>query len=245
MAIPPLLTLSAGVRIPQLAYDLTGLPGSEAPKAVRTALEVGYRAFEVADEAELADSDVPREDLFLATRPSLHGYGAVLRAFEGRSGFDLVLLPGLAADFVGTWRALVRLREEGRVRAIGVADLPESALRRLIDETDVVPALHQFELHPWRQQVPLREFHAERGIVNAATSPLGRGSLLADETVTALAAKYGKTPAQVVLRWHLQLGTVAVLRAEPAATSRIREHFEITDFELADDDLVVLAELDS
>jgi diketogulonate reductase-like aldo/keto reductase len=245
MAIPPLLTLSAGVRIPQLAYDLAGVPGPEVAKAVRTALEVGYRAFEVTGEADLDASDVPREDLFVATRPSVHGYDAVLRAFDGRSGFDLVLLPGLAADFVGTWRALVRLREEGRTRAIGAADLPESVLRRLIDETGVVPALHQVELHPWRQQVPLREFHGERGIVTAASSPLGRGSLLADETVTALAAKYGKTPAQIVLRWHLQLGTVAVLRAEPAATSRIREHLEITDFELADDDLVVLAELDS
>ncbi len=243
MAVPPLLTLSAGIRIPQLAYDLAGVP--EAAKAVRAALEVGYRAFEVTDEAELAGSDVPREDLFIATRPSVHGYDAVLRAFDRRSGFDLVLLPGLAADFVGTWRALLRLREEGRTSAIGVADLPESALRRLIDETGVVPALHQVELHPWRQQVPLREFHAERGILTAASSPLGRGSLPSDETVTALAAKYGKTPAQIVLRWHVQLGTVAVLRAEPAATSRVREHFEITDFELADDDLMVLAELDS
>lgn len=241
MAIPPLLTLSAGVRIPQLVCDIAGVP---EPKAVRAALEVGYRAFEVTDEAELADSDVPREDLFVVTLPPAHGYDAVLRTFEDRSGFDLVLLPGLGADFVDTWRALVRLREEGRVRAIGVADLPESALRRLIEETGVIPALNQVELHPWRQQVPLREFHAERGILTAATSPLGRGSLLADETVTGLAAKYGKTPAQIVLRWHLQLGTVAVLRAEPAATSRVREHFEITDFELADDDLVVLAELD-
>lgn len=233
MAVPPLLTLSAGVRIPQLALDVTG-----APQAVPAAFETGYRAFETA-----VTETVPRDDLFLITRSPVHGYDAVLRAF-GSARFDLALLPGPGADLLGTWRALAHLLAQGQVRAIGVADLPESTLRRLIDETGVVPALHQVELHPWHQQVPLREFHAERGIVTAASSPLGRGTLLADETVTALAAKYGKSPAQLVLRWHVQLGTVAVLRWEPAAASRIREHSEITDFELADDDLAALADLD-
>ncbi len=238
MAVPPLLTLSAGIRIPQLALDVVG-----APQAVPAALETGYRAFETAVTDTFA-SDVPRDDLFLITRSPVHGYDAVLRAF-GSASFDLALLPGPGADLLGTWRALAHLRAEGQVRAIGVADLPESTLRRLIDETGVVPAVHQVELHPWHQQVPLREFHTERGIVTAASSPLGRGALLADETVTALAAKYGKSPAQLVLRWHVQLGTVAVLRWEPAAASRIREHTEITDFELADDDLAALADLDS
>jgi diketogulonate reductase-like aldo/keto reductase len=155
---------------------------------------------------------------------------------------DLCLLKGPQVT-VDAWRALGGLRDDGRVRAIGVADAPAAGLRRLIGETGVVPAINQVELHPWLQQVPLREFHETHGIVTGASSPLARGALLVDETVTALAAKYGKAPAQIVLRWHVQLGTVPVPRS--ATTTRIRENFEVFDFELAEDDLVVLAELDN
>ena len=255
MAEPPLLTLSGGVRIPQLSAGVSGAPAPETARVVRIALEVGYRGVDTAagNEAEvgaaIAASEVAREDLFVTTRPPGHGYDETLRAFDlslaafGLDRLDLYLVPGPAAGALDTWRALVRLHGEGRVRAIGVSDFPESALRRLIDETGVAPALNQVELHPWRQQVPLREFQATHGILTGATSPLARGVPLGDETVKALAAKYGKTPAQIVLRWHLQLGVAAVPKS--AIVSRIRDNFEITDFELADDDVMVLSELDN
>jgi diketogulonate reductase-like aldo/keto reductase len=134
------------------------------------------------------------------------------------------------------------MHAEGRIRAIGVAGLGLAELRRLIDETGTVPAVHQIELNPWQQQVPLREFHGRHGILTGAARPFGRGTP-ADETVTSLAAKYGKTPAQIVLRWHLQTGALPVPKS--LVPARIRENFAVFDFELADDDLTVLAELDT
>ncbi|MGV9360671.1 aldo/keto reductase [Amycolatopsis sp. NPDC003731] len=255
MAVPPSLALSVGVRIPQLLFGVAGLSPSEIGRAVRIALDTGYRGIdttpgsETAVGAVLAAAEVPREDLFVSVHVPAQGYDNARRAADQALAAlqleraDLCLLEGTKGAFTDTWRALSRLRADGRARAIGVAGFGVAELRRLIDATGAVPSVNQVELHPWLQQVPLREFHAERGIVTAAASPAANAALLSDETVTALAAKYGKTPAQIVLRWHLQNGTVAV--AASATTTRTRENFGIFDFELADDDLAVVAELDN
>ncbi|WP_372665274.1 aldo/keto reductase [Amycolatopsis kentuckyensis] len=253
MAVPPSLALSDGVRIPQLLFGVTGLTPAETGRAVRIALDVGYRGFDTAPGTEAAVgaalAGTPRDELFVSFKVPAQGYDAARRAADqaltalGAERADLCLLDGTKGAFTDTWRALSRLRADGRVRAVGVAGFGVAELRRLIDATGAVPVLNQVELHPWLQQLPLREFHTERGIVTAASSPAANAGLLADETVTALAAKYGKTPAQIVLRWHLQAGTVAV--AASATTTRTRENYGIFDFELADDDLAVVAELDN
>jgi 2,5-diketo-D-gluconate reductase A len=255
MAVPPSLALSDGVRVPQLLFGVAGLAAAEIGRALRIALDTGYRGIDTSPGTEpavgaaLAASDVPRAELFVSVKVPARGYDTARRAADEALGAlqveraDLGLLDGTNGAFTDSWRALSRLRAEGRIRAIGVAGFGLSELRRLIDATGTVPAVNLVELHPWLQQLPLREFHADRGIVTAASSPAANAGLLADETVTALAAKYGKTPAQIVLRWHLQAGTIAVAAA--ATTTRIRENFGIFDFELADDDLAVVAELDN
>jgi diketogulonate reductase-like aldo/keto reductase len=255
MAVPPSLALSDGVRLPQLLFGVAGLSAAEIGRAVRIALDTGYRAIDTAPGAEtavgavLAAAEVPREELFVSVHVPAQGYDTARRAADRAlealqlERADLCLLDGTNGAFTDTWRALSRLRADGRARAVGVAGFGVSELRRLIDATGSVPAVNQVELHPWLQQLPLREFHTRHGIVTAAASPAANAALLSDETVTALAAKYGKTPAQIVLRWHLQNDTVAV--AASATTTRIRENFGIFDFELADDDLAVVAELDN
>lgn len=255
MAVPPSLALSDGVRIPQLLFGVAGLTAAETGRAVRIALDTGYRGIDTSPGTEeavgaaLATAEIPRDELFVSVKVPAQGYDTARRAADRALAAlqveraDLCLLDGTKGAFTDTWRALSRLRADGRVRALGVAGFGVAELRRLIDATGAVPAVNLVELHPWLQQVPLREFHTERGIVTAASSPAANAGLLADETVTALAAKYGKTPAQIVLRWHLQAGTVAV--ASSATTTRTRENFGIFDFELADDDLAVVAELDN
>ena len=145
-------------------------------------------------------------------------------------------------NYVDTWRALEKLHADGRVRAVGVSNFQAPHLRRLLDETEIVPAVNQVELHPNLQQAALREFHAEHGIVTEAWSPLAQGALLSEVIVTSLAAKYGKSPAQIVLRWHLHLGNVVIPKS--VTPSRIAENIDVFDFELADDDMTVISELD-
>ncbi|MBB4683680.1 aldo/keto reductase [Amycolatopsis jiangsuensis] len=261
MAVPPLLTLNNSVTVPQLGFGVYKVHAAEAEKVVSTAIEAGYRSIDTAtlygNEAEVGAavraSGLPREEFFVTTKlwNSDHGYDNALRAFDrstealGLGVVDLYLIhwpqPGLDR-YVETWRALEQLLRDGRVRAIGVSNFGVAHLRRLLDETDVVPAVNQVELHPWLQQAPLREFHAAHGIATEAWGPLARGRMLGAPVLTALAAKYGKTPAQLVLRWHLQLGTIAIPKS--AHPARMRENLAVFDFELAEDDLAALAELD-
>ena len=146
-------------------------------------------------------------------------------------------------QYVATWRAFEKLFADGRVRAIGVSNFQIPHLARLLEETDVVPAVNQIELHPDLQQQDLRRFDAEWGIVTEAWSPLGQGRALGHPVIRELAGKYGKTPAQVVLRWHLQLGNVVIPKSVTPA--RIRENIDVFDFELAADDLAAIGELDT
>lgn len=258
----PEVKLSGGVSIPQVGYGVFQIPPAETARAVAAALDSGYRSIDTAaaygNEAGVGDavraSGIPREDLFVTTKVwnSDHGYDSTLAAFDRSlralrmDHVDLYLihwpLPG-RDRYLETWRALEHLLAEGRVRAIGVSNFHVPHLQRLIDSANVVPAVNQIELHPYLPQTHLRTFHAENGIATEAWSPLAQGALLADQAITGLSSKYGKSPAQIVLRWHVQLGTVVIPKSVTPA--RMRENIDVFDFELAEDDLLVLAELDN
>ncbi|WP_169946204.1 aldo/keto reductase [Microbispora sp. H11081] len=256
------ITLNNGVRMPQLGFGVWRVADDEAEKAVATALECGYRSIDTAklyrnEEGvgrALRASGIPREELFVTTKlwNDEHGYDETLRAFDasmGRLGLetlDLYLIhwPVPQQDrYVETWKALEKLYADGRVRAIGVSNFTVDTLERLLAETGVVPALNQIELHPQLAQRELRAFDAERGIATEAWSPLGQGKGLLDLPILAeIGAKYGKTAAQVVLRWHVQLGNVVIPKS--VTPSRIKENIEVFDFELSPEDMAAVDGLD-
>ncbi|HEY1157307.1 MAG TPA: aldo/keto reductase, partial [Arthrobacter sp.] len=192
-------------------------------------------------------------DVFITTKVwnDHHGYDATIRAFDdsmvnlGLDYVDLYLIhwpcprKGL---FTETYRALETLYREGRVRAIGVSNFQPAHLDRLLQAAEVVPAVNQVELHPWLQQEELRRRHSELGIRTEAWSPLGRGEVLADPVIQACAAEHGRTPAQVILRWHMQLGNIAIPKASSEA--RIRENLDVFGFRLSDRDMTAINALD-
>ncbi|WP_457962517.1 aldo/keto reductase [Arthrobacter sp. D1-29] len=200
-----------------------------------------------------ASPGMSRNDLFITTKVwnDDQGYDATLRAFDtsmvnlGLDYVDMYLIHwpcprrGL---FTETYRAMETLYREGKVRAIGVCNFQPAHLDRLLDSAEVVPAVNQIELHPWLQQAELREKHQGLGIRTEAWSPLGRGRVLADPVVQACAAEHGRTPAQVILRWHIQLGNIAIPKASSEA--RIRENMDIFGFKLSERDMAALAELE-
>jgi len=256
------LKLTNGVTMPQLGFGVWQVPDEEATSVVAEALQAGYRSIDTAAAygnesgvgAAIAQSDVDRDELFVTTKlwNSEHGHDSALRAFDesmkklGLDVLDLYLIhwPTPARDlYVDTWKAFVRLQEEGRVRAIGVSNFQPAHLRRLADETGVVPAVNQIELHPYFQQGELRAFHAEHGILTEAWSPLGQGGeLLKDPVVAEIAERHGRSAAQVVLRWHVQLGNVVIPKS--VTPSRIRENIAVFDFELSDTEVAALSTLD-
>ena len=257
----PALRLNNGVEIPQVGFGVFLIPETETKTAVTTALAAGYRHIDTAklyqNETEvgeaIAESGLPREELFVTTKVwnSEQGYEPAIESFEasmGRLGLDVLDLllihwPVPELDrYVETWRAFEKLYADGRVRAIGVSNFHIPHLQRLLDEGSVVPAVNQIELHPQLPQAELREFHAQHGIVTEAWSPLARGgAVLADPTVTTIAERAGKSPAQVLLRWSLQLGNVVLPRS--VTPSRIAENLELFDFSLTEDDMAALAGL--
>ncbi|WP_133913821.1 aldo/keto reductase [Streptomyces sp. NBC_00582] len=258
--VPPII-LNNGVEMPQLGFGVWQVPDDEAERAVSTALEAGYRSIDTAaiygnEEGTgkaITASGVPREDIFLTTKlwNSDQGYDATLRAFDtsleklGLEYVDLYLIhwPLPARDrYVDTYKAFEKLYGDGRVRAIGVSNFPVEQLGRLLDETSVIPAVNQIELHPHLQQHALRAFHAEQGIATEAWSPLGQGKgLLEVPAIVAIAQKHNRTPAQVVLRWHLQIGNVVIPKS--VTPSRIRENIEVFDFSLDTEDLAAISAL--
>ena len=260
MTSVPNVSLSTGtttIDIPQLGFGVWQVPDAEVTDAVATALEVGYRSIDTAAAYQnedgvgraLARTDVPREEIFLTTKVwnDEHGYEATLRAFDasakrlGQEVVDLYLIhwPVPSKDaYVDTWRALLELRSQGRIRAAGVCNFQPAHLQRLLDETGELPALNQIELHPRLQQTELRAFHAQHGVVTEDWSPLASGELLSDPVIAGIAQRLSRTPAQVILRWHLQLGNVVIPKS--VTPSRIAENFAIFDFELEPADLAAI-----
>ncbi|MGW4542242.1 aldo/keto reductase [Streptomyces chartreusis] len=258
--VPPII-LNNGVEMPQLGFGVWQVPDAEATRAVGTALEAGYRSIDTAaiygNEAgtgrAIAASGVPREDIFVTTKlwNGDQGYDSTLRAFDtsleklGLEYVDLYLIhwPAPSRDkYVDTYKAFEKLHADGRIRAIGVSNFLPEHLERLLGETSVVPAVNQIELHPHLQQHTSRALHAERGIATEAWSPLGSGKgLLEVPAIVAIAQKHGRTPAQVVLRWHLQIGNVVIPKS--VTPSRIKENIEVFDFSLDDEDLAAISAL--
>ena len=265
MTTVPHLELSTGtatIGIPQLGFGVWQVPDDEVDAAIATALEVGYRSIDTArlygnEEGvgrAIAATELSRDELFVTTKVwnDDHGFDSTLAAFDGsmaRLGLDVLDLflihwPTPARDkYVDTWKALLRLREDGRVRAVGVCNFEIEHLQRLHDETGEFPAINQVELHPYLQQTELRAFHADHGILTEAWSPLASGgSVLEDAVVRRIADKHGVTPAQAILRWHLQIGNVVIPKS--VTPSRIAENFDLFGFELDDEDLAAFPPLD-
>ena len=257
----PSLTLSDGIEVPQLGFGVFRVPPKKTQSAVELALEAGYRHIDTAAAyrnekevgAALAASGLLREDYFVSTKlwNSEQGHDSTLAAFEAsldRLGLDHVDLYLIhwpvptEGRFVNTWRAFERIHGEEAARTIGVSNFRIEDLELLERETETRPMINQVELHPRFQQAELRAWHAKQGIATEAWSPLARGDLLFDETIVRLAASRGKTPAQVILRWHLQLGNVIIPKSVTPA--RIRENIDLFDFELSAAELASIGALD-
>ena len=258
----PSIQLNDGRSIPQLGFGVFKLPPADTEQVVGQALQAGYRHIDTAaiygnEEGvgkAIAASGIPRDELFITTKlwNDAQGTESALRAIDdslaklGLDHVDLYLVhwPAPKLDkYVETWRALERIREEGRARSIGVANFHIHHLQRLAQETATVPAVNQVELHPWLPQTAVRQYDEAQGIVTEAWSPLARGRILGNPTLDALAAKHGVSPAQVVIRWQLQLGNVVIPKSSTPA--RIRENLDVFGFELDADDLAAIAALET
>ena len=262
MTFAPTTTMNDGREIPVIGFGVWQVPDDVVVDAALAALECGYRHIDTAylylnergvGEA-LRRSGVDRNDVFITTKVwnTDHGYDETLRAFDKSTGLlgidevDLYLIhwPTPARDiYLDSWRALIRLREEGRARSIGVSNFHEAHLRKIIDETGVIPAINQIELHPWLPQAHMRDVDTRLGIRTEAWSPLGSGRLIDDLVIAEVARKHGKTTAQVMVRWSLQLGNI--VRPKSVTPARIAENIDVFDFELDDADMAAIASLDS
>ncbi|GAA4345001.1 diketogulonate reductase-like aldo/keto reductase [Actinomadura luteofluorescens] len=258
----PNVDLIDGTAMPQLGFGVFQVGDDEAESAVAVALRNGYRSIDTASVygneegvgRALRASELPREELFITSKVwnSDQGYDATLRAYEaslrrlGLEYLDLYLIhwPMPGRDmYVETWRALERLKHDGRVRSIGVSNFTVPTLRRVLDEADVVPAVNQIELHPYFQQDGMRAFHRDHGIRTEAWAPLGQGhGLLDDPALDRIAGAHGRTPAQIALRWHLEIGNVVIPKS--ATPSRIAENIDVFGFRLTPDDMKTLGEMD-
>jgi len=261
MSAVPSLVMNNGLQIPQVGFGVFLVPPEETKQAVAEALKAGYRLIDTAQGyrneegvgAAIAESDVSRDELFITTKltNSQHGYDTTLAAFDGSmeklgiDGLDLFLihwpLP-MFDEYVETWRAFEKLLADGRVRSIGVSNFEIPHLERLFAETDVTPAVNQIELHPEFPQEELREFHQEHGILTESWGPLGQGKgLLENPHIVEVARRKGRTPAQVVLRWHVQLGCVVIPKS--VHPDRMRENIDLFDFELDDGDMAEISKV--
>ena len=243
MTSSPTLTFNDGNTIPQLGYGVWQVEDDVAEKVVRQAFEAGFRHIDTAkiygNESgvgrAIASSGLSAEEIFITTKlwNADQGYESTLAAFEesmdrlGLETLDLYLIHWQQPKqdkFVDTWKALIELKKRGRVKSIGVSNFTVEGLQRIIDETGVVPAINQVELHPFFNQAELRAFNASKGILTQAWSPLGQGGeLLENATVAEIAAKHDATPAQVVIAWHLAIGNVVIPKS--VTESRIQENF--------------------
>lgn len=253
MAQVPEITLHDSHIIPQLGLGVWQVPDDEAAKAVTTALSAGYRLIDTAAiygneqgvGTAIAEAHCARDELFITTKiwNARHGHDEALRAFDesmsklGLDHLDLLLIhwpTPMKNLYVDTWKAMVKLKEEGRVRSIGVSNFKIPHLERIMDATGVKPVINQIELHPRLQQKDMRDFHKKYAIVTESWSPLGSGRLIEDPVLQAIAAKHGKSTAQVMLRWHVEIGCVVIPKS--VTPSRIKENINVFDFKLDADD---------
>jgi diketogulonate reductase-like aldo/keto reductase len=257
----PRLLLNDGHSLPQLGFGAWQIDNAGAPEIVGTAIRAGYRLIDTAANygnevgvgQALKRASVSRDEISVTTklRNEAHGYDQTMRAFDlsiadlGLDVLDLYLIhwpcPQRTA-YVETWRAFIELKKQGRVRSIGVSNFTADNLERIIGETGVVPAINQIELHPAFQQRSLRSVHESYGIVTQAWSPLGQGRSLADPRIQAIADRCERTPAQIVLRWHVENGFIAIPKS--TAPARIAENIDLFNFELTTTDHAVIAGLD-
>jgi 2,5-diketo-D-gluconate reductase A len=254
MSAVPTITLNNGVSIPQLGFGVFLIEPGDTKDATLAALEIGYRHIDTAEmygnEAQVGDavraSGIDRDDIFVTSKlnNSFHDYDDALNAFDQTlkelafDYLDLFLvhwpLPGVG-DFVETWKAMEEIYRSGRCRAIGVSNFQKHHLQRLFDETEIVPAVNQIEVHPYLIQDELRAFGSEHGIPTEAWSPLGRGAVLEEPTLVDIAKRHERTPAQVTLRWALQRGDIVFPKS--VNRHRMEENFDLFGFELSQDEI--------
>jgi 2,5-diketo-D-gluconate reductase A len=255
------IALNDGKRIPQLGFGVWQVDNDEVAAPVRVALDAGYRLIDTAQGYDneagvgraIRESGLPRDQLFVTSkiRTRSHGFDAALKGYDeslkamGLDRLDLFLIhwPTPARDnFVDTWKAFVRLREDGRVGSIGVSNFLPEHIERIVGDTGVTPAINQIETHPQFQQRDVRDFHRQHGIQLEAYSPLGSGAVLDNEVIEHLAAAHGRSPAQIIIRWHLQEGRVVIPKS--VTPDRIRQNRQVFDFELNDHEMAAIAGLD-
>ena len=263
MTSSPVLTFNDGNTIPQLGYGVWQVADDVAEKVVVQAFEAGFRHIDTAkiygNEAgvgrAIERSGLQPEDIFITTKlwNADQGYESTLKAFEesmerlGLQTLDMYLIHWMQPKqdkYVDTWKALIELQKQGRVKTIGVSNFTKEGLQRLIDETGVVPAINQVELHPFFNQAELREFNASKGILTEAWSPLGQGGeLLESAVIGQIAAKHDATPAQVVIAWHLAIGNVVIPKS--VTESRIQENYAALDVSLDETDVQAINSMDN
>jgi 2,5-diketo-D-gluconate reductase A len=259
----PNIELRDGNTIPQVGFGVFQIRPTDTEKAVIVALDAGYRHIDTAQMygnerevgAAIRASGLPRDEIFVTSKLNngLHRPDDARRAFDGTLAaldvdrIDLFLIhwplpTRYEGDYVSTWRTLEEFAADGRARSIGVSNFQVPHLQRLAAETDTVPAVNQIEVHPYLTNDEVRGYGAEHGIATEAWSPIAQGGVLTDPTITAIADRLGRSPAQVVLRWHLQLGNIVFPKS--TTPSRVRENIELFDFELSADDVAAISELD-
>jgi 2,5-diketo-D-gluconate reductase A len=263
MSNVPTIELNDGAKIPQLGFGVFQIDPDETAQAVKTALDIGYRHIDTAQMYEnergvgqgVRDAGVDRGDVYITSKLNngLHKPDDARRAFDstlealGTDYVDLFLihwpLPTLYdGDFVSTWQTLEEFKRDGRARSVGVSNFQVAHLERLAKETETVPAVNQIEVHPYFTNDEVRAYGQKHGIATESYSPIAQGKVLDDRVVAGIADATGKSPAQVVLRWHIDRGDIVFPKSVTAA--RVKENFEIFDFELSPDDVAALTELD-
>jgi 2,5-diketo-D-gluconate reductase A len=259
----PNITLNDGNPIPQLGFGVFQIESKDTAEAVSEALRIGYRHIDTAEmygnEKEVGEairtSGLERGDIYVTSKldNAFHEPQDAREAFDrtvANLGFDYVdlflihwPLPTLYdGDYVSTWQTLEEFKRDGRARSIGVSNFQSEHLEQLAAETDTVPAVNQIEVHPYFTNDRVREYGREHGIATEAWSPIAQGGVLEDSTITRIADRVGKTPAQVVLRWHIQRGDIIFPKS--VTPSRMQENFELFDFELESDDMDEISALD-
>ncbi len=262
MSTQPHVSFNDGRSIPQLGLGVWQTPDDMAVEAVSTALKTGYRHIDTAAVYKneegvgkgIVASGIDRGDIFLTTKVwnEDQGFDETLKAMDaslkrlGTDYVDLYLIHWPSAfrgKYIETWKAMIRLREEGMAKSIGVSNFEGSYIDDLVRDTGVTPAINQIQLHPRFQQKAMRDKHAGLGVVTESWSPLGQGNVLADPVIGEIAKRHGKSPAQVIIRWHLDLGLVVIPKS--VTPSRIVENFDVFDFALSDEDKAAIAGLDA